>query len=310
MRNFVYLFGEKEGSTAIIRLLGQFKGVHVVRQGGRGGWEPFNTHECGAMRLGDQLDCVEAILGQRPLDMARVNALYAPSAKAPLADIDTSGSVGFKMRFRPPDLALPFIGQHPLVQKYLMPRYQGFQIRAGSFRRRMFNSFRRHRPVVFVAVRQDLMRWGLSRYHGDGTGKKGHLQFKLQTGAIQREDIAPIRVDIARLEYVIGRCESNHRRRRRLFDDLRAAGITAVPLLYERFATDRARFVRDALAHLETGTTEAEIQSVLARPEDIQRVHSEDIAEFVVNHEEVREHFEGRFVSWEGLGDAPPRSAQ
>jgi len=299
MKNFVHLFGEKEGSTAIVQLLAQFNQVHVVRA--KHEWEPFDAHVVGAMSIGTLVNCIDIVLGQRPLDADKLNRAYSRTSRAVLMPIDTSGSVGFKMRFRPPQLSLPLIGRIPFVPDLLRTRYDGYQIRTGPYRRLMFDLFRRLKPVVFVGVRQDVLRWSLSRYHGDGTGQKGHLQFKLAAGEIRREDIAPIHIDMARLGTIVTQYEARLRRKRKLFNDLRAAGVHAVPLLYERFVSDKARFVREVMRHIEVPVSDAEIDAVLSRPEELKRVHSNNISEFVVNHEEVQGRFGNRFVSWEGV---------
>lgn len=60
----------------------------------------------------------------------------------------------------------------------------------------MIKILRRNDTVVFLAVRQDVFRWGLSKYHGDGTGQPpGHLQFKLARGELQKSEIGKIHVD-------------------------------------------------------------------------------------------------------------------
>jgi LPS sulfotransferase NodH len=163
----------------------------------------------------------------------------------------------------------------------------------------MFKIFRRHDVVVFIAVRQDVLRWALSKLHGDGTGRPGHLQFRLSRGRIRREDIPALAVDCDALDRVIGECESMHRDKAQLLDELRATGISAHPVLYERFCDDPLAFFAEMLEHIEKHADPAEISAVLERGTEFQKVHSPDIADFVVNHEEVLERFSTRFVAWD-----------
>ncbi len=49
---------------------------------------------------------------------------------------------------------------------------------------------------------------------------------------------------------------------------------------------------------LELKISAEEIDAVLQRGEYFEKVHSDDISEFVVNHQEVLEKFGNRFISW------------
>ena len=57
--------------------------------------------------------------------------------------------------------------------------------------------------TIFLAVRQDVFRWALSKYHGDGTGKPGHIQFKLASGNISKSEIGTIRIDRDRFDQIV-----------------------------------------------------------------------------------------------------------
>ena len=50
---------------------------------------------------------------------------------------------------------------------------------------------------------------------------------------------------------------------------------------------------------LELQVTNDEISKVLNEEEYLKKVHSDDISEFVENHEEVANRFSDRFVSWQ-----------
>ena len=162
----------------------------------------------------------------------------------------------------------------------------------------MFDTLERHNVIVLMAVRQDVLRLGLSKYHGDGTGEPGHLQFKLARGVIARNEIGKIQVDCERLEEIISKCETLHEENRLLMEEFKQAGNQIHPILYEDFVTDKRSYLERLFRILELDITSDEISHVLGQEEYYKKVHSDDISEFVENHEEVTSRFADRFVSW------------
>jgi hypothetical protein len=162
----------------------------------------------------------------------------------------------------------------------------------------MFDILGRHDVVVLIAVRQDVLRWGLSKYHGDGTGKPGHMQFKMARGAIARDEIGKISVDCSRLEEIITECETVHGEMRRLMGELDQAGVETYPILYEDFVADKRSYLEALFEVLELEISDDEINRVLSQEEYLKKVHPDEISEFVENHEEVMTRFSDRFVSW------------
>ena len=167
-----------------------------------------------------------------------------------------------------------------------------------SFKKLMLDICRKYEVVVLLAVRQDVLRLSLSKYHGDGTGRPGHLQFKLARGKITREEIGKIQVDCERLEEIVSQCESSHEQYRILMDEFVKAGVSVHPILYEDFVDDKRSYLSRLFEILELDVTEEEISEVLSQEEYLKKVHSNNISEFVINHEEVITRFEDRFVSW------------
>ena len=166
----------------------------------------------------------------------------------------------------------------------------------GSFKLMMFNVLKRNDVVVFLALREDILKWALSKYHGDGTGKPGHLQFKLAKGKIKRNAIGKIHVDSTRLKLIISQCEEAHARKRRLMEDFKLAAIQTHYLVYEDFLTDKQKYLNRILDILELNTSTEEMDAALKRGTYFEKVHSHDITDFVVNHEEVMEKF-GKYYS-------------
>jgi len=296
MRNFVILFNEKAGTSPLVRLLDKFDLISVVHQEKNAGFEPFDSHNCGRMSLGNLTQCLDLIYNQGSIDTEELNRLYTKTAKRPLAVIGEKGVVGFKMRFKPPK-PYPFhIDRFPAWNRRSRTFFRERYIK--SFRNEMFDVFKRHDVVVLMAVRQNVLKLGLSIYHGDGTGKPGHLQFKLARGAINRDEIRKVSVDCERLEEIISNCEAMHAEKRLLMADFKQAGIQTYPILYEEFVTSKRGYLENLFKVLELEISNDEVSRVLSQEEYLKKVHSDDISEFVENHEEVLDRFSDRFVSW------------
>ena len=259
-RNFVVFFEEKEGTTAIVRYLSGFPQVDVVRARGR--WEPFDRHTCGTMPLSSLRECLDLVFSRA--SVADVNRIYKRTATRALSKLRGAPSLGFKMHYQPT----------------------------------IVDVLTRHRVLVFIAARQDVFRWALSKYHGDGTGRRGHLQFRLASGDMARQEIPRITVDPDALEQRIEACEALHGAKRRLAADLRAAGLDVVPLRYEDFVAKRAAFFTDLLAQLGHEPSPEEMHAALARDIRLRRVHGDDLSEFFVNAAELEARFGDRFERW------------
>ncbi len=105
------------------------------------------------------------ILEKESVDVGKLNDIYTATAKLPLCNISSNGIVGFKMRFMPSRISPPFLAAFSPWRKLYK------KVAKKSFRSMMIDLLRRNDVVAFMAIRQDTLRWGLSKYHGDGTGK-------------------------------------------------------------------------------------------------------------------------------------------
>jgi hypothetical protein len=296
MHNFIILFDEKAGTSPLVRQLDKFESISILHQEDNAGFEPFDRHNCGRMSLHNLRKCLDIIYGQGPRNTERLNRIYTKTAKRPLNMFDEKGVVGFKMRFTPP-IRDPF----PIIERFAAnDRLTNLtqQCYKRYFKKTMFNLFKRREVVVLMAIRQDLLRLGLSIYHGDGTGKPGHIQFKMARGKFARDEIGKIDVDCERLEEIIAKLEDLHAEKRNLMEEFRQAGIQSHPIFYEDFVADRCKYLEDLFKILELNITRDEITHVLSQEEYLKKVHSDDISEFVDNHEEVMSRFADRFVSW------------
>jgi hypothetical protein len=139
----------------------------------------------------------------------------------------------------------------------------------------------------------------LSKYHGAGTGKRGHLQFKLASGQIRREDMGKTHIDCNKLERIVLACEHSHAKKRRLMNDLRSVGIQSYPLCYEDFQGDKLGYFQRVCEILGITISTEAIAAVVDRGAGFEKVHPDEISDFVINHEEVMNRLGHRFVRWQ-----------
>ena len=276
MRSFVVFFQGKEGSSALVRQLDRFDNVSVVCQSERKAWawEPFDVNAAGAMTLVDRRRCLELIFNKESLDLSALNRIYLKTATSSLDWFDKSGAVGFKMRFR-----------SPWYKRWL-------------YRRALLTLFARHRVLVLLLVRQDLLRWALSIYHGDGAGRPGALQFKLAYGQIKREDIDSIEVDCERLAKEIARCRQKLADKRAVARHLSRYGVDVQILRYEDFESDRGAYMRKLCAKLELDVSDSAMRTALDAGPFFEKVHAYDISTFVSNHQQVLDRVGECYEAW------------
>jgi hypothetical protein len=159
--------------------------------------------------------------------------------------------------------------------------------------------FAARQVCVFVLVRRDALRWSLSKYHGDGSGRPGHLQFKLAAGDIGREDILAFDVDFARLDTLLTECRAAYARKRRLLADFAAAGVRAHVLFYEDFLVDQAAYLVRWFALLGHPVTPDAVARALAAGPQFEKVHGQDISTFVRNHAAVHARYGESIDGWQ-----------
>lgn len=296
-RNWVVLFTEKEGTTVQMHLLDRIPGVAVAmakrREGVGLSVEPFERHNLAGMPRRNALRIREAVLGPGPVDNDELKALYEPHARMGYHPLRSDAARGFKMRTTAPWSAEDF--SHPTRKAWR---------RALAELQRIDNLVqlallaRRHRVVVFVAVRQDHFRWALSKYHGDGTGRPGHLQFKVRAGEVDPRRLDPIRVDPGRLRRILGQCARIDARKALIGRCLQRVGVEVHPLLYEEFLEDRTEHFRKFCRAIGVGASRQQIEEAVRADTGYRKVHSADISKWVANHEEIESEFGGTRWRW------------
>ena len=298
MSGFFVMFDEKEGTTNLVMLLDQFQGISVVRQVDKKGWEPFDWYKHRSLTPATLMQCLDLLFSPGEANKEKLNRLYLKSAKRALDDYDKAGSVGFKMRVNLP----PEPGRAGRIFDRLSPAWiRKLNLAQRWFEYRLISILKKHRIVVLVAVRQDLLRWALSKYHGDGTGKEGHLQFKIAFGDMNRADIPAIEVDPARLRELINERIHMVNNKLRLMRKMNRRGVMAQTVIYEEYLENPKAFFRQLLDAIGHPVNEDEIARVIENGSPIQKVHSNDISEFVSNHEEIEAEFGESFIDMNEL---------
>ena len=283
----------------MMHMLDQFDDVNVVHQINNQGWEPLDAHTSGDLSVKSLTRLLDMIYGCKDISMSQINRLYTKTSKLPLCTFSNKHSVGLKMRLVPHQYVHPWTRTGwPSWNAFWDERLQrDYSVR---FRAALLSRLAMHGVTAFITVRQDLLRWALSKYHGDGTGSPGHLQFKLANGEIRHEQISKLHVDCEKLEEVIARCRSVHEENRRLRDTLKGIGVSVFPLRYELFLEDKHAFFRQISNWLVLDWSETAIYNVINSETYLKKVHSNDISDFVENAEEVLDRFE---PCWEGWSD-------
>ena len=283
MKSFIVLFNGAEGTSPLMRLLNNFDQISIIHHVGNVKWEPFDNHNCGQMPLQSLLQCLELIFNKEPLDLKKVNRIYTKTATGPLDSINKNGSVGFKMRFHSPyNIKMPLWKR---FERKIINRFNSSQ----NFKKSMFDLFRRNGVIIFIAVRQDALRWALSNCHGGA--KPWRLQFMLARGEIRKEDIGKVYVDCEQLEKIIKRNEIKYSLKRRLMDELEQAGVEVHVLRYEDFLEDKVKYFQRICKILMITISEEKINSALSKGSFFEKVHSDQISEFVINHQDVIKRF-------------------
>lgn len=296
MRNFIIIFDGKEGTSPLVRLLNNFNQISVFHQVNNSGWEPFDKHNSGSMTLKNLEKCLDIIYNKNSIDFQKLNDIYCKTATLPLEETKINGIVGLKMRYNNYRENPFYIKSFPYWNKLIRGVIKNYS--AISYKHMLFDTFKKNNIVVFFPVRQDLLRWGLSRYHGDGTGKGGHLQFDLASGKISSKQIGKIHVDCNRFNKFILECENLHIQKRKLMKELESKKIEVYPICYENFLNNKQKYFKQIFEYLELNISDDELKKALKDGAYFKKVHSDDISNFVVNHQEVIEKFGNSFRSW------------
>jgi len=294
MRDFVLFFEEKEGTSAMMRWADRLNAVDVLHHTNGRGWEPLEPFMLGYDVKQQEIERLFSLVYAKPRDMDALRRAYAE--KRPdreLVPLSGDCSVGFKMRWKPPRVL------HVGADLVDLPVNRLFK--SGRQRRyldAMVRMMHAHDVQPMLAVRQDIFKWALSKYHGDGKGGKGHLQFKLASGEMSREDIPRVTVDLKRFGRLVDQCRRKHDAKRAFVETLNARGLSVKPLLYEDFLEDKAAFFEGFLNSIGHDVGRDALRSAFEGDIELKRVHRGPLSEYVENHEALASAFGSSFESW------------
>lgn len=293
MKRFILLFHGAEGTSPIVRILNNFERVNVVHQVENRGWEPFDVHNCGDITMRN-LDRCFHYLFESPdrVDFDALNKIYCRSAKRPIESFDPRPITGFKMRL---------FNFGYLSKGHSINRLPGvLPLRKVLHRNAMLSLFRKYNIAIFISVRQDVFRRSLSKYHGEvAQGGKRHLQFRMASGEISRDEIPMIKVDRNLFARYVQKCKADIESKRKLYELLQRKGVRVYPLLYEEFLNKPADFFRKFFAELDESIDDAAIDAALSKGTSFRKVHGDDIRDYVTNHEELLAEFGQEYVAWD-----------
>lgn len=299
MKNFVIFFDGREGTSALVRLLNNFDQVSILHHDIKSGWEPFAPTPSGSIPLHNLKQCLEIVFNGKPIDIDRLNQIYTKTAKRPITIKNPNGAIGFKMRFEPPNKFAVTLRR--IAVWYRVGGTMLRKIYNSRFEKMMIELFKKNDVAVFFVVRQDVLRWALSIYHaiyGDKAGKRGNLQWKLVNGEISKDKMGKTKIDCKKLERIILRCEQSLAIRHEIRCKLEQAGIKVYSLMYEDFLQDKQSYLQRVFEILEIPITEEEINAAINKGAFFQKVHSNQLSDFVENHQQVMEKFRDRFAVW------------
>ena len=272
MKNFIIFNSEKEGSCALVERLKLFKKITIISDY----IEPFdrhmfvnNQHASGKdISKEDFLKCLSLIYNSPENYLEELNRIYRNYNSQTRFMFSKDACRGFKMRLR----------------KHWEPE--------------LFSLLKTYNVTAFVLIRQDVLRWALSKYHGDGTGRKGHLQFSHVTNS----ELPKMKVQWKQLRQEVKKCQRRIKDKKKLLRELHTTGVEAFPLYYEDFCNKKTDYFKNLFTKLDLTITDREIQKTIDQDSHFKKVHSHEISEFVENHEYISKKFEDYMLhqkAWE-----------
>ena len=262
MKNFIIFNSEKEGSCALVQTLNNFDDITIISDF----IEPFDRHMFVKSDHGkgkdiskeDFLRCLSLTYDSSQNYLEELNNIYARYNSHCTFSFSKEKSHGFKMRLRK------------------------------QWSEDLFLTLKKYKVTAFVLFRKDILRWALSKYHGNGAGKKGHLQFS----DVHIKDLPKLKVNWSSLKEKIKRCERSIADKEKLIQDLRNSGVDAFPLYYEDFCNNKSGYFKNLLHKLDIVLSDQDIQQVLMQDCNYKKVHPDDISTFVDNHQEITKKFD------------------
>ena len=263
MKNFIIFFTEKEGSSPIIETLMKFDKIDII------GFEPFDTYVFTEKEFGglgkdikkeDLAECLDLIYknDHDPDYYQKLINIYSKyNAEIKLNNFNKlENSIGLKIRLRNNEL--------------------------------IFDKLKKYHVVTFVLIRQNVLRWALSKYVNK------HLQFEFDRDGDKNNDIK-MRFDCRRLQIHIQECEEALKDKKTLLTELKKYGIEFYPLYYEEFCHNKLDYFQNLLEKLDIKYSREAIEMTINQELLFKKAHSDNIREFAINYDEVYKTFRKYF---------------
>lgn len=290
--NFVILFQEKQGTTAMVYYLNRFPGINILHHTNGFGFEPFEKHSAGPIKSKDIAKCL-SLLNSKENNFNQINKIYTKTTTNEIKTFNKNEIFGFKMRLYPPNDKI-----NPLLAKIPFIRGKARNLNKKRYKKQIFRELKKHDIVVFIAIRQDMLKWALSKYHGDGTEKNGHLQFKLMTKKIEKDKLKKIFVDRSKLNDLLNNCKKSNYNNLKIYKKLKKKGIKVYPLFYEHFLHNKFDFFSELFDKIDYKIKLPTIKSILNQDIKLKKVHSNNIEDFVINHQEIINNFKDEYFDF------------
>ncbi len=277
-----------------MRWANRLSNVRVLHYADDRCWEPLESFMLGENVRREEIQSLMQAIYVRPRNMEELRRRYA--MKVPdreLVTLPDNCSIGLKMRWTPPRVfysGLPIfdLPVNRICKEYRHRRYYDSMVQTLSDAG----------VAPMLAVRQNVFKWALSKYHGDGTGKKGHLQFKLASGELTRHDIPKIKVNLSRFGRLLDQCRRKHDAKRQFVEQMAKDGLEVFPLLYEDFLEDKVQFFEGFLDRIDNPMDLVDLKRSLEGDIVLKRVHKGSLSDYVENHEELHRAYGNAFESW------------
>jgi hypothetical protein len=185
-------------------------------------------------------------------DNSSLSDLYKEYSNTKLDYLYSNRSTGFKMRPRNLDHVIPILKEQKIH--------------------------------VFVLIRENILKSAISRC------QTNLLQFELAQGKIKENP--PITIDISVLQEKINLCKKINQEKYKLLENLKKLNISASPLYYEKFCSNKLEFFKDIFQKLEIKISAQDLCDFCNQELYYKKVHSDDISKFIVNYQEVLDYIQ------------------
>lgn len=161
--------------------------------------------------------------------------------------------------------------------------------------RQLIRALKHSQIQPIILLRTDLFELALSKFHGNGSGQNGHMQFI----AVRDKDFAPERMVVGGKRWIWSRRRTivQFRRLTRLFRRCASAGLNPVLLTYEHLLSQPESFWQELATALQIPALAQDMQEALQQ-QRMRKVRGKS-SELYENYKELLHRHEG--LNFSGL---------